>query len=55
MREAAKKISTKEFIHLDVQTLLKKPDINSLVEGHFYMFYKDEFKFLERVGVWGND
>ena len=50
MREAAKKISTKEFIHLEVQTLLKKTDISSLVERHFYMLYKNEFKFLERMG-----
>ena len=53
MREAAKKISTKEFIHLNVQTLLKKTDTNSLVERYFYMLYKDEFKFLERG--WGRE
>ena len=54
MREAAKKISTKEFIYLDAQTLLRKTDINSLAERYFYMLYKDEFKFLEKVGARGN-
>ncbi|PUU75724.1 hypothetical protein B9Z19DRAFT_1067187 [Tuber borchii] len=54
MREAAKKISAKEFVHLDVQTLLKKTDINSLVDRYFYLLDKGEFKFMERVGARGN-
>jgi len=55
MREAAKKISAKEFVHLDVQTLLRKTDINSLVDRYFYLLDKGEFKFIERgVGTRGN-
>lgn len=54
MRKAAKKISAKEFVHLDVQTLLRKTDINSLVDRYFYLLDKGEFKFMERVGTRGN-
>ncbi|KAG0137135.1 hypothetical protein HOY82DRAFT_651496 [Tuber indicum] len=54
MREAAKKISAKEFVQSDVQVLLKKTDLGSLVERYLYMLDKGEFKFLEKVRVQGN-
>ncbi|CUS14234.1 unnamed protein product [Tuber aestivum] len=54
MREAAKKISAREFVHLDVPTLLKRTDLNSLVDRYLYMLDKGEFKFLERAkGTFG--
>ncbi|PWW79539.1 hypothetical protein C7212DRAFT_361999 [Tuber magnatum] len=54
MREAAKKISAREFVHSDVQALLKKTDLSSLVERYFCLLDKGEFKFLDRVKVQGN-
>jgi len=54
MREAARKISAKEFVHSDVQTLLRRTDLNSLVERYFYMLDRGEFRFLERVSARGN-
>ncbi|KAG0633099.1 hypothetical protein HOY80DRAFT_661669 [Tuber brumale] len=54
MREAAKKISAREFVQSDVQMLLKRTDLNSLVERYLYMLDKGEFKFLEKVKVQGS-
>jgi len=54
MREAAKRISVREFVHSDMQTLLKKTDLNSLVERYFHMLDKGEFKSLERMAARGN-